>query len=195
MNILKAAAKRKVCWRLWSKSFRCYKEASRKCVYAPGHWDNLSADIIDLPECVCCVSTQKGLTVSQKYDAMYGFYHECVDKGYALGREPLFAVSERTDYLEGTLTTEPFTFHVCIPVVPEKAPAEAVVFPACRALSVLYLGSYKDVDTAWACSRQRGKGEKSETCGLSPRTWYSSPLYRPRNRPRALLLKTGASDY
>ena len=114
-----------------------------------GHWDNLSADIIDLPECVCCVSTQKGLTVSQKYDAMYGFYHECVDKGYALGREPLFAVSERTDYLEGTLTTEPFTFHVCIPVVPEKAPAEAVVFPACRALSVLYLGSYKDVDTAW----------------------------------------------
>lgn len=114
-----------------------------------GHWDNLSADIIDLPECVCCVSTQKGLTVSQKYDAMYGFYHECVGKGYALGREPLFAVSERTDYLEGTLTTEPFTFHVCIPVVPEKAPAEAVVFPACRALSVLYLGSYKDVDTAW----------------------------------------------
>ena len=79
-----------------------------------GHWDNLSADIIDLPECVCCVSTQKGLTVSQKYDAMYGFYHECVDKGYALGREPLFAVSERTDYLEGTLSYRNRLHSMCV---------------------------------------------------------------------------------
>lgn len=114
-----------------------------------GRWDNLSADIISLPECVCCVSTHRGMTVSQKYDAMYGFYHECVDRGYALGREPLFTISERTDYLEGTLTSEPFTFHVCIPVMPDKAPDEAVVFPACRALSMLYMGSYRNMDTAW----------------------------------------------
>ncbi len=114
-----------------------------------GRRGNLYADIIDLPAYTCCVSTHTGLTVAQKYTAMYDFYHECISRGYVLGREPLFCISERTDYLEGEISAEPFTFHVCVPAAPETAPAEAVFFPACRALSVLYLGSYSDVDTAW----------------------------------------------
>ena len=114
-----------------------------------GRRENLYADIIDLPEYTCCVSTHKGMTIPQKYTAMYNFYGECVSKGYTLGREPLFCISERTDYLRGEISEEPFTFHVCVPMETKKAPTETVVFPACKALSVLYLGSYKDVNRMW----------------------------------------------
>ena len=128
-----------------------------------GYGDNLSADIIELPAYTCCVKTCKGLTIAQKYTAMYDFYHECVSRGYALGREPLFCISERTDYLRGEISTEPFTFHVCVPVAPETAPAEAVFFPACRALSVLYLGSYSNFDTVWLAL-----GREVNKRGLTP---------------------------
>ena len=114
-----------------------------------GRLKNFSAEIIDLPKYTCCVSTHKGMTIPQKYTAMYNFYGECVRKGYTLGREPLFCISERRDYLTGEISEEPFTFHVCVPVSTKEAPAEAVVFPACKALSVLYLGSYKDVNLMW----------------------------------------------
>ena len=114
-----------------------------------GRLKNFSAEIIDLPKYTCCVSTHKGMTIPQKYTAMYNFYGECVRKGYTLGREPLFCISERRDYLTGEISEAPFTFHVCVPVSTKEAPAEAVVFPACKALSVLYLGSYKDVNLMW----------------------------------------------
>ncbi len=114
-----------------------------------GRRGNLYADIIDLPAFTCCVSTHKGMSIPQKYTAMYNFYGECVKKGYTLGREPLFCISERTDYLRGEISEEPFTFHVCVPMETKKVPTEAVVFPACKALSVLYLGSYKDVNLMW----------------------------------------------
>ncbi len=35
------------------------------------------------------------------------------------------------------------------PVQPEKAPADALVLPECRVLSVLYCGDYSGVDEAW----------------------------------------------
>lgn len=114
-----------------------------------GRRGNFFSDIIDLPEYICCVSTHEGMTVPQKYTAMYNFYGECVSRGYILGREPLFCISERRDYLRGEISEDPFTFHVCVPVSKKEAPAEAVVFPACKALSVLYLGSYKDVNLMW----------------------------------------------
>ncbi len=128
-----------------------------------GHRGNLFSDIIDLPEYTCCVSTHKGLTIQQKYIAMYNFYGECVSKGYTLGREPLFCISERYDYLRGEISEEPFTFHVCVPVSTKKAPEEAVVFPACKALSVLYLGSYSSFDTAWLTL-----GREVKERGLTP---------------------------
>lgn len=103
----------------------------------------------DFPAAVCCVCRHAGATVPEKYDAMYCFYHECVDKGYVLDSKPLFIVNERTDYLEGQLSSSPDPFQVCVPVLPEKAPADAVHFPSCTALSVLYYGDYSDIGKAW----------------------------------------------
>ena len=62
-----------------------------------GDSPHLSVDIIDLPEFVCCTRTHQGMTVAQKYDAMYSFYHDCVQRGLTLGREPLFTVNARTE--------------------------------------------------------------------------------------------------
>ena len=51
--------------------------------------------------------------------------------------------------MNGDIADEPYPFFVCVPVRPEKAPKEAVVLPACRALSVLYYGSYAGADEAF----------------------------------------------
>ena len=92
---------------------------------------------------------REGHTIAEKYNAMYDFYGECVRRGYRLSDEPIFTISQRQDFLNGYITDEPYPFFVCVPVRPEKAPTEAVVLPACRALSVLYYGSYAGADEAF----------------------------------------------
>ncbi len=110
---------------------------------------DMFVQIMTLPETVCCMRRCIGLTPQEKYDAMYDFFHECVENGYLLAREPLFVVHDRTDYLEGQITTEPYPFQVCVPVRPDSAPENAVRFPSCKALSVLFYGDYIRMDEAW----------------------------------------------
>lgn len=68
---------------------------------------------------------------------MYDFYHECIRSGYLLSKEPLLVINERTNYLEGQIFSAPCPFQVCVPVLPEKTPADAVCVPSCMAPSVL----------------------------------------------------------
>ncbi len=60
---------------------------------------------------------------ADKYADMYDFYSECVRQGCVLSEEPLFTISDRQDYLEGYISSEPYPYTVCVPVQPEKAPA------------------------------------------------------------------------
>ncbi len=124
---------------------------------------DMSVQIMTLPETVCCTRRYNGLTVQEKYDAMYAFFHECIENGYVLAQEPLFIVNERTDYLEGRISSEPFPFQVCVPVLPESAPECAVRFPSCKALSVLFYGDYSHLDEAWL-----RLGREAKERGLSP---------------------------
>lgn len=110
---------------------------------------NMSVRILQIPEVTCMVGKYTGLTAQDKYDAMYNFYHECVKSGHVLSQEGLFVINERTDYLEGQITSTPYPFQVCVPILPEGAPADAVYFPSCMALSVLYYGSYGNLDKVW----------------------------------------------
>ncbi|MBD5533228.1 MAG: hypothetical protein HDQ98_13715 [Lachnospiraceae bacterium] len=109
----------------------------------------MSVQMMTLHEIVCCTRRCTLLTVQEKYDAMYHFFHECVENIYLLARESLFLVHDRTDYLEGRISTEPYPLYVCVPVRPESAPEGAVRFPSCKALSVLFYGDYNRLDEAW----------------------------------------------
>lgn len=109
----------------------------------------MSVQVFTLPAVTCCRRLCEGHTIAEKYNAMYDFYGECVRRGYRLSDEPLFTVLQRRDFLDGYITDEPYPFWVCVPVRPEKAPKEAVTLPACRALSVLYYGSYAGADEAF----------------------------------------------
>ena len=51
---------------------------------------DMSVSVIKVPEMTCCVRSFRGASVQNKYDAMYAFFHECVEKGTALAAEPLF---------------------------------------------------------------------------------------------------------
>lgn len=124
---------------------------------------DMSVQMMTLPETVCCTRRHTGLTVQEKYDAMYALYHECIENGYVLAKEPLFFVCERTDYLEGRIAAEPCSFQVCVPVLPESAPENAVRFPSCRALSVLFYGDYSRLNEAWLIL-----GREAQERGLTP---------------------------
>lgn len=109
----------------------------------------MEVQMTELPETVCCVRRCTGLSVKDKYDAMYDFFHECVKNGYVLSCQPLFVIRDYTDYLEGITPSTPYDFQVCVPVLPEYAPENAVRFNVCNALSLLYYGNYSKVEEAF----------------------------------------------
>lgn len=123
----------------------------------------LSIQLMTLPAVTCCTRRCEGHTIAEKYNAMYGFYSECIRKGHVLSDEPLFTISDRKDYLEGRISNEPYRYAVCVPVRPETAPEDAVVLPECRALSVLYYGGYDGVDEAFLTL-----GREVKARGLKP---------------------------
>ena len=63
--------------------------------------ESLSVQMMELPAVTCRIRWCEGLTTAERYRDMYDFYGACVRKGCVLSDEPLFTISERTDYLEG----------------------------------------------------------------------------------------------
>lgn len=124
---------------------------------------DMTINIVKIPETVCCIHSFKGISYQNKYDAIYSFFHECVEKGYVLAPKPLFFINERTDYLEGRISSEPYNFHACVPVLPEQAPEDAVRIPACTALSVLVYDAMNRADDAYLYL-----GEKVRENSLTP---------------------------
>lgn len=124
---------------------------------------DMSLSMITIPETVCCVRKYHGALAQDGYYAAYDFFHECVEKGISFAPIPFFSINERTDYLEGTLLPPPHDFYICIPVSPEHAPDNAVVIPACTALSLLFYGSYGNLNKAYLYL-----GEQVRKRGLTP---------------------------
>ena len=104
--------------------------------------ESLSVQMMELPAVTCRIRWCEGLTTAERYRDMYDFYGACVRKGCVLSDEPLFTISERTDYLEGYIGQEPYRYGVCVPVRKNRAAADAVTLEPCRVLSVLYYGDY-----------------------------------------------------
>lgn len=105
--------------------------------------------IVTLPAVTCCTRRLTAVDTAEAGAAMHKFYGECVRRGCVIAQEPLFCVLERTDYLNSTPDTGPQTFTLCVPIRPDKAPKDAVFFPACTALSVLYYGGQHERAAAW----------------------------------------------
>ena len=124
---------------------------------------DMSVQIMQLPEYVCAMESHRGLQISDKYNAMYGFHQDCVRKGLVLSSEPLFVINHRTDYLEGRIQTEPYDFDTCVPLQKNTAPADAVRLPSCTVLSVLYYGNYENTDQAYL-----RLGEEAKKRALTP---------------------------
>ena len=123
--------------------------------------DDMSVSVITLPESICLMRKFVGRTTEDKYAAMFEFYGDCVRNGCRLSDEPIFIISDRKDYLEGFIGEENFPFYACVPV--KEKTKEAVVLPACKALSVLYYGDYGNVNAAWL-----RLGEEVKKRGLKP---------------------------
>lgn len=124
---------------------------------------DMSVSMIKIPETVCCMRRFQRTASPDMYIFVYSFFHECVKKGYILSTEPLFCIAERTDYLEGQISSAPYDFYSCIPVRPELAPEDAVRIPACTAISLLVYGSYANLNDAYLYL-----GQQVRERGLTP---------------------------
>lgn len=124
---------------------------------------DMYVSVIELPETICCIRKFRGCLIQDRYHSLYDFFHECVERGLVLTSEPLFFINERTDYLEGRIASDPFDSYVCIPVLPEQAPEDAVPIPACTALSLVYYGDYSNMRDAYL-----HLGEQVRERGLTP---------------------------
>lgn len=138
---------------------RSVEELRLRAAEAPG----VSVQMMHLPAVTCRMRRCMGHTIAEKYADMYDFYSDCIRRGCVLSEEPLFTVSERHDFLEGHISEEPYSYFVCVPVRADKAPADAVTLPECRALSVLYYGDYSGVNEAWLAL-----GKEVKARGLTP---------------------------
>ena len=138
---------------------RSVEEMRLRTMETPG----ISVQIMTLPAVTCCMRRYMGHTLMDKYNAMYELYSECIRKGYVLSDEPLISISNRYDYLEGYIGSDPYPIDVCVPLRADKAPADAVTLPECRALSVLYCGDYSGVNEAWLTL-----GREAKARGLEP---------------------------
>lgn len=118
---------------------RAYEEIKlRTGAGEPPHFE-----FITLPECVCYSREFRGAAVEERYEAMYGLYHEAVERGLRLlASEPLFVISKWTDFMEGGFSKAEDGFICCVPLESASAPEDAVVYPSCRAFSCLFHGSY-----------------------------------------------------
>ena len=123
----------------------------------------MSVQMMTLPAVTCRISRCEGHTIAEKYAASYALYAECIEKGCVLSGEPLFTMSDRRDYLEGYIGTEPYPFYSCVPLRPETAPEDAVTLPEQYVLSVLFCGSYDDIDAGWL-----RLGSEARARGLKP---------------------------
>lgn len=135
---------------------RSVEEMRLRALKMPG----MSVQIMTLPAITCCMRRYMGHTVKDKYNAMYELYSECVRNGYVLSNEPLVTISNRRDFLDGYIGDEPYPIDVCVPLRSDKAPADAVTLPECRALSVLYYGDYSGTDEAWLTLGKEAKARK-----------------------------------
>ena len=140
---------------------------------------SISVQIMTLPAVTCCMRWAVELTTDDRYTDMYAFYSECVRKGCQLSDEPLFAISDRKDYLEGHIGNTPYPYAVCVPVRPGSAPADAVFLPECWVLSVLYCGDYSGIDKAWLTLGREVKAQNL-TSAAPPRVLCIVAVYTGR---------------
>lgn len=125
---------------------------------------DIIVEVITLPKVICKMKKAIGKTPKDKYDAMYSFYTECVQKGCVLSSEPLFDILDRSDFLNGNLSDKNYPFYVCVPLREETD--DSVVLPACKALSVLYYGDYENSEKCWLIINEELKKRNLKPCGL-----------------------------
>lgn len=126
--------------------------------------NHLTAEIINLPEYVCYAKEFSGFNTNDRYKDMYNMYMEMIEKGYKpLYTEPVFVVNKRDDFLSGKYEDTKVDYICCVPVEPECASEETVIFPACRVLSALYYGSYDNFRETYLYL-----GKKVKELGLKP---------------------------
>ena len=128
-----------------------------------GEGGGISIQMMTLPAVTCCMRRCEGHTIADKYNAMYDFYGECVRRGCRLSHEPIFTISERTDYLEGRIGDTPYPVGALLRRLQRRGRSVSGAGPG-------------------------GQRAGAETCGVRAGAGHRGPLLRPGDRDTAVLL-------
>ncbi|SBW07703.1 putative Transcriptional regulator, MerR family [uncultured Eubacteriales bacterium] len=103
-----------------------------------------------LPETVCLCTDYVAADIADGLSAYIAAYEECITR-----KIPFAAASYHFCEFPGDVCSEAFfqteniPMRICISVDKKKAPSDAVVYPACRALSLVYRGTYENSISAY----------------------------------------------
>ncbi len=81
----------------------------------------------------------------------YAHVSDCIKRGIRFSRELLnFCEFPDSGFLNGALSLENFPVRVCVCADESHIPADAVVYPPTRALSVIFFGYYDQIPSAYS---------------------------------------------
>lgn len=126
--------------------------------------EKITFEFVTLPEYICYQREYSGTTTDDRYINMYNLFHEVVEKEYKpLPSGSLFVINKRTDFIDNEFKNIECDFICCIPLEPDHAPEDAVVYPSCNAFSCLYYGPYRNAKRVYD-----ELGEKIRELGIKP---------------------------
>lgn len=126
--------------------------------------EKITFEFVTIPEYVCYEREYCGTNPGDRYRNMYNLFHEVIEKGYKpLPAGSLFVINKRTDFIDNKFTNMKCDFVCCVPLEPEFAPKDAVIYPSCNAFSCLCYGNYDNADNVY-----NEFGEKIRELGIKP---------------------------
>lgn len=112
--------------------------------------EGMKVSIVRLPDYICYTREVLAQNPCEMCMKMQEHFNEAVEKGYTpLASAPLFLIVKRRDFLLKECSHKEYSYVCCIPLEPKNAPKEAIKISGCKALSVIYYGSYEKSEAAF----------------------------------------------
>ncbi len=127
---------------------------------------------ITLPEAVCLRTEYVASGVEDAIAACATAYGNCSTRGIPFAVAAYHFCEFPEDVMaDDFFKTENIPMRICISIDPAQAPLDAVIYPECRALSLVYRGAYENSYDAYERLKEHILGNGYKVCGY-PREIY-----------------------
>lgn len=127
---------------------------------------------IAVPETVCLCTDYVASDIEDALSAYIAAYADCIKRRIPFATASYHCCEFPEDILSDRFfKTENIPMRICISIDREKAPSDAVLYPACRALSLVHRGTYENSVAAYERLREYIRENEIQVSGY-PREMY-----------------------